>query len=365
METTQLIFFRLMPQKNQLYIFILLAFLSTLSFSQEKHLVVGTKISPPFVMENEDGTLTGISVDLWKEIAQDLGVTYEFKKSDFKEMLENVETAKVDLAISAITVNAEREEFLDFTHSYYSTGLGIAVLPRQKRGWFNLLSSFLSIEFLKVLLGLSMLILISGFLLWLFERKRNPEQFGESALKGIGSGFWWSAVTMTTVGYGDKSPITFGGRLVALVWMFVGIITISGFTAAITSSLTLSQFETVIEGPEDLSKVRVATVEVSTSQSYLKSKRINFNAYPSLDEALLALSKGEQEAVVFDYPILKFTVNKDFNGKIKILANSFESQDYAIALPTNSLLREEINLALLRKIHSPVRIEIISKYFGE
>ncbi|KAA3602013.1 MAG: ABC transporter substrate-binding protein [Calditrichaeota bacterium] len=354
-----------MQKQTQFYILILLTFFANLSFSQEKHLVVGTKISPPFVMENYDGTLTGISIDLWKEIADDLEVTYEFKKSNLQEMLENVETGKVDLAISAITVNAEREEFLDFSHSYYATGLGIAVLPKQKKSWFSLFESFLSIEFLKVLFGLSMLILVFGFLLWLFERKRNPGQFGESALKGIGSGFWWSAVTMTTVGYGDKSPITFGGRLVALVWMFVGIITISGFTAAITSSLTLSQFETVVAGPEDLSKVRVTTVEGSSSEIYLKSKRINYNSYPSLNEALLALSKGEQDAVVFDFPILKFTSNNDFNGKIKVLANSFESQEYAIALPTNSPLREEVNLALLRKIHSSTKKEIITKYFGQ
>lgn len=354
-----------MQKRTQLYIFIFLVFFCKLCFAQEKHLVVGTKVSPPFVIENEDGSLTGISVDLWDEIAKDLGVTYEFKKSDFKTMLENVETAKVDLAISAITVNAEREEFLDFSHSYYSTGLGIAVLPKQKRSWFNLFRSFLSIEFLEVLFGLSMLILVFGFLLWVFERKRNPEQFGESALKGIGSGFWWSAVTMTTVGYGDKSPITFGGRLVALVWMFVGIITISGFTAAITSSLTLSQFETVVEGPKDLPKVRVTTVEGSTSEIYLKSKRINYSSYPTISNALSALAIGEQDAVVFDYPILKFTANNDFSGKVKVLENTFDSQDYAIALPTNSPLREEINLALLRKIHSPVRNEIITKYFGK
>jgi len=34
--------------------------------------------------------------------------------------------------------------------------------------------------------------------LWIFERKRNPEQFGGTPAQGIGSSFWWAAVTMTT-----------------------------------------------------------------------------------------------------------------------------------------------------------------------
>ena len=40
------------------------------------------------------------------------------------------------------------------------------------------------------------------------------------------SAFWWAAVTMTTVGYGDKTPVTTGGRIVGLVWMFTSVIVI-------------------------------------------------------------------------------------------------------------------------------------------
>jgi len=50
-------------------------------------------------------------------------------------------------------------------------------------------------------------------------------------------------VTMTTVGYGDKSPKTLGGRMVALVWMIFSIIFIASFTANITTSLTLSELK--------------------------------------------------------------------------------------------------------------------------
>ncbi|MCP5004950.1 MAG: hypothetical protein GY941_13600 [Planctomycetes bacterium] len=45
---------------------------------------------------------------------------------------------------------------------------------------------------------LALLLSCVGLVVWLFEHKRNAKQFGGSKLNGIGSSFWWSAVTMTT-----------------------------------------------------------------------------------------------------------------------------------------------------------------------
>lgn len=46
---------------------------------------------------------------------------------------------------------------------------------------------------------------------------------------------WWSFVTATTVGYGDLSPETTGGRIIASILMIVGIGLISSLTSSITS----------------------------------------------------------------------------------------------------------------------------------
>ncbi len=51
----------------------------------------------------------------------------------------------------------------------------------------------------------------------------------------IGDAFWWAMVTVTTVGYGDVSPVTGEGRLIAVVLMIVGVGFIGVFTATITS----------------------------------------------------------------------------------------------------------------------------------
>jgi voltage-gated potassium channel len=52
---------------------------------------------------------------------------------------------------------------------------------------------------------------------------------------------WWSLGTITTVGYGDKYPITPEGRLTAMLLMFAGVGLIGIFTAFITSSFIESE----------------------------------------------------------------------------------------------------------------------------
>ncbi len=326
-------------------------------------LVVGTKVAPPFAVKNDQGVWSGMSIELWREIAADAGLSYEFEERDLAGLLEGLQDGSLDAAVAALTITARREEMMDFSHPFHTSGLGIAVLAGDTGGWLQVVERFFSPEFLKGVGSLGLVLLLFGFLVWLFERRKNPDQFGGGVLKGIGSGFWWSAVTMTTVGYGDKAPASLGGRLVAMIWMFAAIIIISSFTAAITSSLTVSRLESRIRGPEDLARVRVASVPSSTSAAYLEREHIAYSHYPDPAAAVAALSAGKVDAVVYDLPILRdLAVNGD--GSVMVLPKVFERQDYGIGLPAGSPLRESVNRILLEKINSPWWDDILYRYLG-
>ena len=327
-----------------------------------RRLVVVTHVAPPFVMRTGDDW-SGISIDLWRRIAEDLHVSYKLRAVDSPEaVVDAVASGRADLAAAAITVTAERDRKVDFSQPYFSSGLAIAVPSSEKSGWLAVLQTLFSWEFLSVVAGLAVMLGAAAAGVWLCERRANPEQFGGPGARGFGSAFWWSAVTMTTVGYGDKAPRTAGGRAIAVAWMFASIVMVSSFTAHITSSLTVNRFESGIRGPADLARLTVATVADSSAAAFLRSQDIRLVLVGSLSDALSAVEAGRAQACVYDAPLLKYTIPQ--HPGLVVLPGTFEQRSYAIALPLGSSLRKAVNLSLLRYIHSDSWRRLEAGYLG-
>jgi polar amino acid transport system substrate-binding protein len=91
-------------------------------------LVVGLIQSPPFCMRDDDGSWSGISVELWREIAADLGIETEFRETTVTGLFDDLAPGRpLDVSIGALTITPEREDWLDFTQPFYLSGLGVAV----------------------------------------------------------------------------------------------------------------------------------------------------------------------------------------------------------------------------------------------
>jgi ABC-type amino acid transport substrate-binding protein len=326
-------------------------------------LQVGVKVAPPFAMKNKRGEWTGISIYLWRVLAKELDYEYQFVEYNLEDLLYNVKEGNLDAGIAAITISKEREEYFDFSLPYFTTGFSIAT-PKEERSSLDVIKRFFSLQFFKAVGALVILLVVIGVLLWLVERKKNPEQFGGSALHGIGSAFWWSAVTMTTVGYGDKAPVTPLGRVIGFAWMFAGIIIISGFTAAITSALTVDRLETKIQGPDDLHDAKVGTVRGSSSANYLASKEIEYLPYDKIAEVITALNAGELDAVVYDAPILQYLLRQGKHDHLELLPGVFQPFHYGIALPESSFRIEKINVSLLDITTRSEWKKVLFEYLG-
>ncbi len=82
----------------------------------------------------------------------------------------------------------------------------------------------------KLLLAVTFIVVLGGGFVFLVEERPNHEMFAK-----IFDAFWWAFVTITTVGYGDKYPITTIGRVLALFIMLMGVVTTSILSGTIAS----------------------------------------------------------------------------------------------------------------------------------
>ena len=328
-------------------------------------LVVGTMRVPPFVLRSDDGQWRGLSIELWKQIAAELKLLFELREFDYDQagLLDAVERRQIDLAIAAIPVTVESESRFDFTHPYYAAGLGIAVRAEPHSGVLATLAGFVSYQTLGTIAGLFGLLLLVGTLIWFLER-RQQAHFDPRPVQGIADGVWWAAVTMTTTGYGDKVPLSWLGRWLALCWMFASIFCIALFSATMASSFVVKGLKIGITGPDDLQRARVAAVAGTAGEQWLRTQGLTARTYPFVIQASKALQRGDVQALVYEKAILGH-MTKEFGWRtLHLLPHTLAVRDYAIALPTDSPIKEAVNLALLKVIHRPDWKDTLQRYVG-
>lgn len=320
---------------------------ASVSSVESPELRVATRQAPPFSYRGEDGEWRGISIEIWRRAAGEIALDYELVELTVPQMIEELGAGSVDAAAAALTMTSTREELIDFSIPILRSGLGVVTRAGERLGWQSVARRILSREFLQVLAALFGVLLIAGCLVWLFERRANPEQFGGPAHRGLGNGIWWAAVTMTTVGYGDKAPATVGGKTVALIWMFASLLVIGGFVASIASSLTLGGITPRLQRASDLDDLRVGVIAGTNSQRYAEDRLLRERAYPDIEAALVAVESGEVDALIHDRPILSFTVSEGRHPGLEVLALSLTEDYYGLAFPQGSPLRETFDRVFL------------------
>ena len=338
------------------------------SFSQNESatprvLLVGAIVAPPLYMKTADDRWEGFAVELWQAVAQGIGVPFEFREfNTLEHLLDALEKREIDV-IPSLPVRERFESTMDLSQSYLKSGLSIAVAAEGvEYRWFRVFESIFSKHILKAIGFLVLLSLITGIIVWSFERRKNSEMFGDGTVEGIGHGIWWAMVTMTTVGYGDKAPKTMGGRITALIWMIFSIIFIASFTANITTSLTITELKGKVRGFNDLYNARVGSVPRSEGFDFLTKQGIAVIPFESIQEGLEGIANKGIDAFVLNEQILKDLVKREFPGRVQVLPGTFDEYFVSIALQDKSPLRKPINKALLKFMKTQNWIELRNRY---
>ncbi len=340
--------------------------------SPARELRVGVSGSPPFVIRTSRemaGGAKGISVDVWEEIAGANDLDFELVPMPSTEAnVRAVGEGELDLAIGPISITAERLRpgRITFTQPYFYGEVGV-LLPAQPSSLWQRIRPFFGLAALSSVGILLLSLFLVGNLIWLAERRRNDAQFPRAYLSGLGNGMWFALVTLTTVGYGDKAPLTKAGRIIAGVWMVVTLLAVSSITAGLASAFTVSlaQVETSsIRDPEDLRGARLAVVAGTTSRRWGESAGARVRVSNSLSDAVALVKRGEVDGLVFDQPALRYYLHQHPESDLRLASFSLATENYGLVIPAQSDLRLPLNLTLL-DLHRSGRIEeITNRWLG-
>jgi polar amino acid transport system substrate-binding protein len=350
---------------GRLWAVVLIVLLGFARCALAEDLRVGVAGSPPFVVTAEGGAVDGLAVELWAQVATRLGLHYRLvPMRSVDGALHALSKGELDVAIGPISITAARSREVSFTQPYFRATLGILTHSSPPTLWQRV-RPFLSAAFLTGVGILLLVLVVVGSGIWLAERGQNSGQFPRRLLPGIGNGMWLALVTMTTVGYGDRAPVTPIGRLLTGVWMVVTLITVSTLTAGLASAFTVSNLAVpVITSVDDLEGRPIAVVTGTTGAEYARRHggRILGNAV--LRQAVAQVVNGQADAVVFDRPALQYLMHSDASLPVRLLRSSFEAQNYGFALLVGSPRLHAMNVELLTISESGDMADLQRKWLG-
>jgi ABC-type amino acid transport substrate-binding protein len=329
---------------------------------------VAARALPPFVIY-ENRAYSGFEVALIRLIAAHLGMQVEIYAVDtVAKQMDDITRGIAQVGLGGVAVTGPREERVDFSLPVLDTGLTVMAPTHASPGLGQRIVTFFraiaSSDLPWLMVVFAIVVLVSAHLIWWLERHHNPD-FAVPYRRGIWDSFYWSVVTMSTVGYGDKVARGGLGRGFALVWIALGTLVFASFTASIASSLAVNELRGNISGPGDLPGHRVATVSGSAGDAYLVAVGVGPVLVDDIDEAYLLLEEGDVEAIVFDAPVLQFHTAHEGAGAITTVGPLFERVQYALMLSeADPELRERVNLALLELIESGLYRQVHERWFG-
>jgi polar amino acid transport system substrate-binding protein len=317
---------------------------------------------PPFATRVGE-QWSGLVPDIWSAVGRRSHLRVEYVPVKPESVAAQLAAGAIDVG-PPTTISAGGIRATAFTPPILATGLATLTMEERDWNWRAELSRLGHSGVFRVLVGIVFANLLVGFSLWAIERRRNPANFGGKPAEGVASGIWCSVATMMTVGYGDRVPITWLGRVLCFMMMLSGLIITSLFTAAATSSLTVAHLQPRVHSASDLKHVVSAAIAGSPGEEYLRRHAFPVLVVPDMAAARQALAHGDAVAFVHDRIELRAAFDHQ-PGRFIILPLNLQEEFFAFPLTANRETQRRVNIALQEFIDSDEWDRIDAAYLGE
>ncbi len=319
-------------RRNSILILVLIICPICISFAQNiKVLKVGYISSPPLVIE-KNGELTGISIDLWKQIAEYYHWQYSFVSmgTDTEKALDELTQGKVDVLIGMVSITHKNIKTADFSRSYYINRVGLLETVHHLNFW-----SYVG-HIIGHLLKWSLLILVAlfvilVFLYWKIEKPEKPYDI-DSKLQAFFHTFWLFSVIFFS-GSLLVYPKTALGRIISLIMLIITFIFLTTIIGTVTSAFNLSLSNKNLTSFNVLRNRKFATIK---GQAAAEDGRL-YGGVPmlvdSMKEAERLLLYRRVSAIVGDYLELQYYLEQHYDSKLFLSPATIAFYEVGFAYP--------------------------------
>ena len=319
---------------------------------------------------------TGFDIELFRQAASELnyeeGIDYVFICMPFGEIITSLatpnDTSTCAMAISAITVNSQREaDGIKFSFPYFNENLAVmvptTVASSNGWGWVSPFTTGLWI----ITICTAIVFAVSVFIIEFYSLKRRllrRHRGCRSAqqmrlLEDLHSTSVNTAYTL--LGLDFLHVRSLGARVASLAFAFMSLILVNTYTANLAASLTIHSINTQITSVAQLRGKLVYTLPIYTqrirSEYGIQAQSLTeFEGEESIANVSKLIIGGEITALIADAAIVLGYLNSYPGCDIGLLPNRLLDFQYAVAFP-NSTTDEYVNLwsdALLQMMDTGV-----------
>lgn len=340
-----------------------------------------TMLHPESVNVTGNDRFYGYCIDLIKMLAKEIGFKYEFyltadgaygspqANNEWNGMIKELLDRKADAAIVDLTITYEREQAVDFTIPFMSTGISILFKRPEKSepSLFSFLHPFsvdVWLYMLTAYLGVSLLIFIMGRFTpyeWVAPHPCVPEEGDLQNQFNLPNSFWFTTGAIMQQG-SEITPIAISTRIASSMWWFFSLIMISSYTANLAAFLTAQRMTAPIENANDLakqSKIAYGCLDGGSTYRFFKKsdnpliKRMwttmdatRPKAFPENNKKGVERVRRGNYAYLMEASSIEYETERDCN--LTAIGGLLDNKGYGIATPPGSPVRSVLSSHIIK-----------------
>lgn len=291
-----------------------------------------------------NGAFWGIAVDLWEEVAKQIGVDYQLihLSEDINKELKSLASNQYDVVLGPITPTYYRSQLVDFSRPYILDPIGIVIPIEKTKNIVVELISKTGLKFLVLILSIIFIFLSYCLIVWYIDKyKTNSKQSFKA--------FFFDLLERLMFGKTFDIPNKFSTKLTHFIWVksyavlsvtvsaiFISFFTVSALNSEKEDNL-LSSSNTVFVG-----------ILGEAPYQYAVERGLRVISVSSRDAAFEALKNKKANALVDANVVSEyFLSSNNLTKQFKLSDEVLQYGTFAFSIPYGSKWRENIDKAII------------------